>query len=626
MKKLYYLPSSGQVIGALFEVLRVPRPSHIAKEMQRYFRGEKIEEPTRKEILYLFVDALLEKGILPPQPLDPVFECRWGLKKALVRAIDDSTQRWESVCAKLRYWPIPVSRRQGLLFSIFRLAVIDLAFRVACYRYIAGLPKLERPIPLWAKRGGNASFLKLLKARCDEKPTNSELAGEAGVVNEKSIAAWFSKGERPSPKHLKTLAAAFTRRMTGIEYDTVLAEMTRHYTFATLCDSLTGTVRRDRVLELVVALYDQTNRIMDFLEHDDLPAEQRTLHWFLQLVGGTSRSYQAPWLRYLWDTEKDLEWKQDMVCVESDWESRLFQVNLRFIDEGVLERRSGTNYLYINPYDVPPSGGGYYGALLHRDDPDGVSASFDYVSASYIDNKIDGEMALWGGAGQEAYEWDKKTENQFRLAIESNPDSARAHLDLGVFLGLHGYLPTHLEEGYKECIKAIELQPEWELPWIETANILLHAGDSGRALELLHNSTSSISCPSYRMVYTVAFAKMINQDFGGALEMFEKATQMKRDFAPALENAAFCAFRLGNRLKGRRYAKIARRLGISTTYDLYDVGKTKQKPNSLPFEILCETVLCPQKNCRGRAESEKFRQELLQKYLKGTKPTSRPYV
>jgi tetratricopeptide (TPR) repeat protein len=493
---------------------------------------------------------------------------------------------------------------------------------VACYRYIAGLPRLEKHIPLWAKRKGSASFLKQLKARCDKEPTNTELAGEAGVANVKTLTAWFRGGKRLSPEHMKLLAEAFVRRLPGTEYDTLLAEMTRHYAFAELCDRLAGMVGGRYCMELVEALYDQINRIMESLERDNLPAEQRSLHWFLQLIHGASMSHQALWLKYLWDTEEDMEWKRDMVCVEMDWVSRIFQMNLRFTDEGVLERRKGTNYLYVNPYDVPPDGG-YYGALLHRDDPDGISAGFDYVSASYIDNQIDGEMALWGGAGPEAYDWDEKTESQFRLAIESNPNNARAHLDLGIFLGLHGYLPTHLEEGYRECIKAIELQPKWELPWIETANILLHAGYTERGLQVLQDAATKISRPSLRMVYTIGFARMMNRDFGDALAMFEKAGRMKSDFAPAFENAAFCAFRLGDKLRGKRYAKVARQLGISTTYDLYDVGKTKQKPNAVPFEILCETVLCPDKNCKGRAESEKLRQDLQQKYPEGAKFSSR---
>ena len=609
-QELYHLPLSGQIIGEVFNALRIPYPTHLRKEMQRYFRGERVHDDTREEILFILVDVLLKDGILPyPHVFELAFTCHWGLRKQLVRGIREYAERWDSTCAKLRYWAIPHSRKEDLLVSCLRLATIDMALRLASFRYLSKLPLPEQAIPLWAKRGGNTTFLKRLKEQCADKPSNAELADAVGVANDKTKAGWFYKGRRLSRAHMQALAGALIARIPGTNEHDLLAEMNRHYALAALCEKLASRIGWDKVMELVGALYHQATRIQRFFEQETKPVEENYSHFLLHFILGAGRSFQALWLQYLWDTENDPEWKQDIVCVERDWVSRLFQVNLRFSDEGVLERCTGTNYLYINPYDKPP-GGGYYGALLHRDD-DGISAGFDYVSARYIDNKIDGEMALWGGAGWEAWacNWDKNTEDQFRLAIESNPDSARAHLDLGVFLGLHGCLPTHLEEGYQECIKAIELRPKWELPWIETANILLHAGDSERPLQLLNDATNNISRPSHRLMYTIAFAKMMNRDFVGALEMFENATRMKPDFAPAFENAAFCAFRLGENLVGRRYAKIARRLGISTTYDLYDVGKTKQKPNLIPFEILCETVRCPEKNCKDRAESEEIREQ-----------------
>ena len=619
MKKSYHLPTSGQIIGKLFEVLQVTRPSHIQKEIQRYFRGIKIEEPTRKEILYLFIDKILEWEVIPPEHLDPVFVCRWGLKKALVGAIDEYMQKWESVCSKLRYWTIPESRREDLLYSFFRLATIDLAYRIACYRHIANLPRLDSSIPLWALRDSNVSFLKQLKARCNVKPTDSELAGEAGIKNEKTIVAWFKKGNRPNLSNLRKLAEVFTGKIPGADLNSISASLTRHYTIAAFCDNLSELIGRDRVQILAEALFDQINRIMDFIDNETFPTsvEQRRLHWFLQFRGGSLRSYHAPWLKYLVSTEKNLDWKQDMVCVEDDWVSRVFQTNLRFADEGVLERGTGINYLYINPHEVPPDGG-YYGALMHKDDTNGISAMIDYISSIYIDTKIDCELKLWDGAGYDETDYEKMTEDQLRNSVELTPDSARDHLNLGVFLGLHGYLPTHFEEGYQHCIEAIECQPKWELPWIETANILLHIGDAARALKLLDDATVYIKHPSTRLIYTRAFAKMMNNEFEEALELFEKAIQMKPDFAPAFENAAFCAFRSGDKIKGNRYAKTARRLGISTTYDRYNVGKTKERHKRNPFQPLCETVMCPDKSCPERTSSEKVRQEFLDRYNQST--------
>jgi len=394
--------------------------------MQRYFRGERIHDDTREEILYTLVDALLQDGILPyPHVFELAFVCHWGLRKQLVRGIKEYAERWDSTCAKLRYWAIPGSRKEDLLVSCLRLATIDMALRLASFRYISKLPFSEQAIPLWAKRGGNTAFLKRLKEQCASKPSNTELADAVGVANDKTKAGWFYKGQRPSSAHMQVLARALAERIPGTNEHDLLTEMNRHYTLAALCQKLASRIGWDKVMELVGALYHQAIRTQRFFEQETKPIEENYSHFILYFILGAGRSFQAPWLKYLWDTEKDREWKKDIVCVERDWVSRLFQVNLRFSDEGVLERCTGTNYLYINPYDRPPDGG-YYGALLHRDDPDGISAGFDYVSARYIDNEIDGEMALWGGAGPEAYDWDKKTESQFRFAVESNSDSARA--------------------------------------------------------------------------------------------------------------------------------------------------------------------------------------------------------
>jgi tetratricopeptide (TPR) repeat protein len=247
--------------------------------------------------------------------------------------------------------------------------------------------------------------------------------------------------------------------------------------------------------------------------------------------------------------------------------------------------------------------------------PNHISASFDYVSAIFVDHMIDGEMALWGGAGPEAYNWDEKAESQFRRAIQSNPNSARAHLNLGAYLGINSTLPSQIEEGFHECCKAAELRPKWDLPRIEAANILLRVGNHRDALVLLERATTELTQMSPRLTYTIGFAKMMNNDLGGALSMFEKATELKPDYALAFDNGAYCSFRLGDEIKGRRYAKSARQFGISTTFDTYNVGKTKQEPEVFPFRILCETVPCQKKDCKSRAESEEYRD----KWKKGLK-------
>ncbi len=596
---LYHLPLSSQIIGEVFGVLRITYPSHLKKEMQRYFCGGQVHDDTREEILYILVDTLLKDGILPYPPVfEKAFECRWAFKKMLVRGISEYAEKWDATCAKLSHWSIPLSRKESLLVSCFRLVVIDLAVRLAVLRYLSKLPLLEQVVPLWAKRDGNITFLKYMKERCHPKPSNDELAGFAGVVNDKTKVNWFYKGKRPSRKHIQNLSRALAETISGVSEYELFVEMNRHYALAKLCENIASSIGWDKVMELVGALYHQATRLHRFFEQDPKPVEENYGHYILRFVSGAERSYQPPWIKYLWDTEKDIEWRQDIICVGcvvQDWASRIIQMNFRFTGESIPVRYDNSAFFQF----LEPT-------------PDQISTSFDYVSASYVDRMIDGEMELWGGAGSEAYNWDEKAESQFRQAIQKHPNSAKVHLELGAYLGSISWHPSKIEEGFHECNRAAELQPKWELPRIEAANILLRVNNYQAALELLERAIVEGIRISPRLAYTTGFARMMNSDLEGALSMFEQAIGLKSDYALALDNAAYCSFRLGKSIEGRRYAKLSRRLGISTTYDMYDVGKTKQNQEPFPFSILCESVPCREKNCKERKKSEEFREQLRQ--------------
>lgn len=591
MRELYRLPLSGQIIGEIFHILRIPYHDSFSKEMQRYFGGKRISDYNREQIFYILADALLEEGIIPyPSALELAFKCRWAFKKQLVRGISEYAQRWDSTCVKLRYWAIPYSKKEEFLISCLRLVVIDLALRLASFRYLTELPLLEHEIPLWAKTRGNAMFLRYLKKQCTNKPSNADLADAANVVNEKTLAGWLYQEKRPAKEHIRALAKYFAKHITGSSEITFTAEMNRHYTLAELCQKISTVIGREKVMELARALYYQTARIQEFLKQDPTNVEENWPQYLLQFTLGAGLDFQAPYFKYLWETETDLEWKQDIVCVEMDWLSRIIQRNLRFVDESILNRQDN-NYVFLSS------------------DPSRISVSLEYFSASYINHVIDGQIALWSGAGPEAYGWDDKAESQFRRVIISNPKSAEAHLNLGVYLGISSLTRLQIEEGFQECCKAAELQPTWDLPRIQAANVLLRTGNYPGALDYLERTSTQITSLSPRLAYAIGFARTMNNDFDGALSMFEKAMELKPDYALAFDNAAYCAFHQKNTIKGRRYAKSARQFGISTTYDMYDVGKKKQKPEVFPFQILCETVPCQETNCSIRGESKRMREE-----------------
>ena len=165
-QRTYHLPLSGQIIGELFRILRISYPENSPKDLQRYFRGERISDESREEILYILVDALLKDEVIPYPPVfDKAFICHWGLRSMMVGGISEYADQWDSICVKLNYWSIPRSQKQSLLTSCFRLAVIDLAIRLASLRHLLKLPVSEQVIPFWVKRDGNKAYLKRLKSK-----------------------------------------------------------------------------------------------------------------------------------------------------------------------------------------------------------------------------------------------------------------------------------------------------------------------------------------------------------------------------------------------------------------------------------------------------------------------------
>ncbi|QNT75900.1 hypothetical protein [Dehalogenimonas etheniformans] len=581
MKDSYHLPYSGQIIGEVFKALRAPYPRFIKKEAQRLFRGERIDDAPRKDILFTLAEAMVDSNLIPyPEIFKEAFVCRWGTKNMLVQGISEYAGRWDALCSKLRYWVIPKSKKDAVLLGCFRLATVDLALRLASFRHLSKLPPLEQVIPLWAKRGGNILFLKRLKERCIEWPSNDELFKDVGAANEKTKVNWFYHGRRPSQEYIIGLAAAFSKRIPGASVEDIAIEINRHYALSALCERIAFQIGWDRVLELVGALYHQTARIQRLFAEDPKPIEEYYTRHVIHLFSGAQQSCRAPWLKRLWETEKDREWKKDYIFVERDWASRLIQVNFRFVGESVLDRSD-------------------WGSVFNSA-PDEVTPVATHFSALAVDQTIDDEFLYWEKSEFNEIPVERRLERKLRKQIEAHPESAKAHLHLGVVLGDNPWASDRISEGFKECLKAIQLRPTWDLPRIEAAIMFLNCKQYNEALAIVEEAAAVLSKMTSRLAYATAFCLMAKKEFLAALEKFELAIALKPDLALALDNAAFCAFHSGLAGKGRTLARRARQHGISDTYDLYDVGGWKRRFQQRGIEPLCRTIPCPEKNCAFR--------------------------
>ena len=578
------------MIGDLFDVFDIARDPLLAKELQRYFRGEKIEEDNRQRIYQLLADAII--GILPhPEVFDQAFICPWGLKIKVIRAISEYANRWDSVRERISHWRIPSSRKKDLLLTVFRLASIDMALRIAAFRYLAKSPHLKHNIPLWVKNEGNVLYLKQLLDKCvgpNCKP--EDIAFDAGGQTETTAKYWFNKGSRPTQTHIEGLAKAFAVRIPNSKPDDLLFELRRHYILHDLYNFIGKLIETDELTLLTGVLFHYSASLQEYFEREPRTVEENYPQYLLYCVGGAGKlDYDPSHFKHLWEQETDPEWRRDLVMASKDWFPRIVQRNLRLRGETVVSRADNWKY-FTATSDV-------------------TTVRVDYISAIFINHEVNGDIALWAGAGNEAYDWDRKTEAELREAVQINSDNPRAHLDLGVFLAHASFGHGHPDEGFRECLRAAELRPKWYRPRMEIAHVLLTYKHYKNAQEYLEQATRELPYIPTKLKYTIGFAKMMVGDHFGALNIFERIIQKIPDHALALDSASYCCFMLGDTVKGNSLAKRARIYGISTTYDQYDVGKLKERIN-LPLQTICERVGCLKVDCTGRYEVEKAREKL----------------
>jgi len=414
---------------------------------------------------------------------------------------------------------------------------------------------------------------------------------EAGAAEiEKSTRDWFVRGIRPSKEHIAGLADAFSKRIPAAKPLELLIEMRQHYVLQNLYYRIAEMIDNDQLPELVGALFHYSAALQEFFERNNLRVEENYTHFLLHCVTGAGKlNYSPEHFKYLWERETDPEWRRDLVMVGRDWFPRIVQRNLRIRGATVVSRSDEWKYF--------PSAS------------ETISANVDYISAIFINQEVNGDMALWGGSGNEAYDWDRRTETELREAVQSHPNNPRVHLDLGVFLAHGSYQPEHPNEGLRESLKAVELRPKWYRPRMEIAHILLRYKNYKGALEYLEQVVRELPYVPNKLAYTFGFAKMMNKDYIGALDIFDRIIHKFPDHALALDNASYSCFQLGETVKGKSRAKRAQMNGISTTYDQYDVGGFK-KIASLPLQTLCERVGCREENCKGRNEAEEARNNL----------------
>ena len=167
------LPTSGQILGALVMRLGISLPAHQQRNARRYFAADPehlVKDATRAEIIDAIAEALAGAGFVSsPQTGESNHEAAPALSATLQWHAD----HWDLLRSSVRRrTESVVPSRLPKVWEVFvRLAVIDLALRVAAHLHLAGT----------SSRGAGAA--RLGDCRCPrrvsqpEAPADSPYAG-----------------------------------------------------------------------------------------------------------------------------------------------------------------------------------------------------------------------------------------------------------------------------------------------------------------------------------------------------------------------------------------------------------------------------------------------------------------
>ena len=541
---------SGKIIGAVVKALDLDEGVLKDRTAQRFFAGCSVNEYNHKEILKALGEALIARGIVPVPPLFRQYNASTAVIIGV--AIARAALRWDNLLAEMQSRAMTIDDRGQATERLLRLVVVDLALRVFALLRLAGLEPRYPETPLWAQENSGGNLLRRLTKSAGL--TRNQLALRLGV-SYTAVDNWLDGNNRPTPKKIAALAKALAGRATDAAVRRLEQQIQRHFTFAHLADLLEPWIGREQIIELSTALVRFVWLITeDVREMKRRPIEEAAGAEFDALRFGTAVPSTHVLLRNLAQLESDASWRRDILATTTDW-ILPFQV--------VATQTSGDRSAAGLAQDVLDV------SSIPRDPAHEALKKLGTVTDDLEFHRTD--LGGLGKVGQRL-----ETGIACRRAIVSDfPLSPSAHYQLGSFLGMAGkwlHSREFIEEGITECKIAAELLPNWDAPAVEPGIILANIGAFEEALHELSRAGEELPEATPHLLFSTGYVLMMLARHAEALEHFEKVIFARPDYALASLYAARCAFTLGDKRKGLRHAKTARRFGEPGEYIAWSSG------------------------------------------------------
>ena len=204
-----------------------------------------------------------------------------------------------------------------------RLAVIDLALRVAAHLHLAGSSPAALDLLGWASHTARKTYLnqKRRQAGLSRKDVVDEIK-----VNDNTFGAWMYHGARPSNDNLTKIAKVLADNNEDSNVASIALELRALYWVSDVATLLAEHIGAEAVDEAVGRLRryaKEAYRIID----DQVPAKDRQESLTVLADLGVGARIAEPLLAALIEREPDAEWREDLRSTGMRWVRRVLSVN-----------------------------------------------------------------------------------------------------------------------------------------------------------------------------------------------------------------------------------------------------------------------------------------------------------
>ena len=449
------LPTSGQIIGALVTKLGVNHTVFQKRTTRRYFAADPerlVKQTSRTEIIGAVAEALTNSGfIASAQTSENTYEMAPALASMLQWHADD----WDLFRSFIRRRTMSVlpGHLPKIWGAYVRLAVIDLALRVAAHLHLAGSTPAALDLLDSVSIGSRGDYLNRKRQQAG---ISLEGLAEAVEVTDNAVDDWMYRGARPSNDNLAGIAETMASRMEGADAAGISVELRSLYWIsdvAALMSEHLGFEAVDEAIGRLRRYAEQTYRTID----DRFPDEERAADLAVLADLGVGARIAEPLLSALIEQEPDDEWREDLRSTGMDRIRRVVSINLSVHNSEVDAQLQEAEGRPLEDWDM-------------------------LNSEAYAHYRRSLELEVRGKSDEALVEAEQ--------AARLEPLAPAYQYRLGSLKAKFGFLrqvTALVDEGLHALWLAVALDPTWMAPWAEVGSTLHDNGRSAEAVAHLRN-------------------------------------------------------------------------------------------------------------------------------------------